>query len=224
MKTENLKIKDSGARTNFATGSMRDDGGRKGRPSLISQIPMRVLAIHMQDGAAKYSDRNWEKGQPLSRYIDAAERHMWSVENDEKDENHMGAWLWNVHCFIHTAYKIAAGELPEELNDLGLDLTNLPVSLEDAHAWRGGKPEKKEPGILEKMGIPPMTGISITAKPFTGQIINDDTYRGKPSADEVMNPLAYSNAREQIYTSQYSEDESIDPESEGLGFNFTGVY
>ena len=60
---------DSGKRRDFPTGSRRDSREGKGRYDLISPIALRRLALVCERGAAKYGDRNWEKGQPMSGYI-----------------------------------------------------------------------------------------------------------------------------------------------------------
>ncbi|MCH7994117.1 MAG: hypothetical protein IIB57_06700, partial [Planctomycetes bacterium] len=68
------KVKDSGNRQKFQTGSVRDDNEGKPRYDLITPIGLHRLAMHYANGAKKYGDRNWEKGQPLNRYIESAER------------------------------------------------------------------------------------------------------------------------------------------------------
>jgi hypothetical protein len=116
MKT---KLKDSGKRQGFDSGSVRDTDEGKGQPSRISTLFLRKLAIHTQKGLSKYGDRNWEKGQPLSRYIDSMQRHLWSVQEGQDDEDHVAALAWNVMAFVHTKIMIDMGGLPKALNDLG---------------------------------------------------------------------------------------------------------
>ena len=111
-------VRDSGKRQEFETGSKRDTREGKGRFDLIPSIPMRRLAKHYQNGSAKYGDRNWEKGQPLSRYLDSCERHLMAVKEGLEDEDHQAAVIWNMIAFIHTYEMIKAGVLPPELNDL----------------------------------------------------------------------------------------------------------
>jgi hypothetical protein len=112
------EVQDSGARQEFPTGSVRDTREGKGRYDLISPIALRRLARHYENGARKYGDRNWEKGQPLSRYLDSAMRHLCGLLHGFTDEDHAAAAMWNMAAFIHTGEKIAAGELPEELDDM----------------------------------------------------------------------------------------------------------
>ena len=112
------KVKDSGKRQEFSTGSVRDTQEGKGRFDLISTIALRRLAKHYQAGADKYAGRNWEKGQPLSRYLDSAMRHLVETINGSDEEDVAAAVMWNMAAFIHTKELIEAGLLPEELNDM----------------------------------------------------------------------------------------------------------
>jgi len=112
------KVADSGKRENFDTGSRRDTREGKGRYDLISPIVIERDTQHLENGAVKYGDRNWEKGQPLSRYFDSAIRHMYKYLAGLKDEDHLAAARWNIACIIHTEEMIHRGLLPKELNDL----------------------------------------------------------------------------------------------------------
>jgi hypothetical protein len=112
------EVKDSGKREDFSTGSKRDTRIGKGRFDLISPIAEERLAKHYENGAVKYGDRNWEKGQPLSRYLDSAKRHMNKLIQGYKDEDHAIAIVWNVMAFVHTEELIERGLLPKELNDM----------------------------------------------------------------------------------------------------------
>ena len=72
-------IKDSGQRTEFITGAHRDLGEGKGRFDLLPAATIRALAIHYQKGCNKYGERNWEKGIPISKYLDSGLRHAFQV-------------------------------------------------------------------------------------------------------------------------------------------------
>lgn len=122
-------VKDSGKREEFNTGSRRDTRDGKGRYDLISVIAKARLAVHIENGAKKYGDRNWEKGQPLMRYLDSAQRHIDKYVEGHRDEDHMAAALWNIMAFIHTEEMIKRGNLPPELND-------VPASLLDTRGVR----------------------------------------------------------------------------------------
>ena len=112
------KVKDSGERQNFGTGSVRDTNVGKGRFDLIAPFAMLRLAQHYENGAQKYGDRNWELGQPLSRYLDSAMRHLTKVIMGLEDEDHLCAATWNLMAVIETQKRIELGILPEELDDL----------------------------------------------------------------------------------------------------------
>jgi len=112
------RVQDSGAHQEFDSGSVRDSREGKGRFDLISPIALLRIAQHFENGAEKYGDRNWEKGQPLSRYLDSAIRHIYAFLGGSRDEDHLAAASWNTMAAIHTETLIEAGLLPEDLNDL----------------------------------------------------------------------------------------------------------
>jgi len=112
-------VNDSGERRAFGTGSVRDTRTGKGRFDLISPIALKRLALHYEAGAKKYGDRNWEKGQPLSVFLDSALRHLNCFLAGQRDEDHMTAVAWNAFALVHTEELIRQGKLPAELNGLG---------------------------------------------------------------------------------------------------------
>lgn len=99
----------------FDTGSVRDSRAGKGRFDLISPIALQRLAHVYEKGAIHYGDRNWEKGQPLGRYLDSALRHINDFRLGEREEDHLAQAAWNLFAYIHTETLINEGELPEEL-------------------------------------------------------------------------------------------------------------
>lgn len=111
-------IKDSGERHHFATGSRRDTRKGKGRFDLMPARALRRLARHFEAGAVKYGDRNWEKGQPLSVYLDSALRHANTYMEGKTDEDHLIAAAWNLLCLADTEERIKEGLLPATLCDL----------------------------------------------------------------------------------------------------------
>lgn len=113
-------IKDSGVRENFDTGSRRDSRSGKGRYDLLPCRALRALSKHFEGGAIKYDARNWEKGQPLSRYVDSALRHLFNHLEGMRDEDHAAAAAWNVMAMMDTKARIDEGLLPKELDDLPL--------------------------------------------------------------------------------------------------------
>lgn len=70
------EIKDSGERTEFTTGAVRDMHEGKGRFDLLPMCVLMRLARHYENGCRKYGDRNWEKGIPCHSFADSAMRHL----------------------------------------------------------------------------------------------------------------------------------------------------
>lgn len=113
-----LTIKDSGRREEMPTGSRRDSREGKGRFDLIPPYAIELLAKQLEAGALKYGDRNWEKGQPVSRFADSGLRHLIKWMRGDTDEDHLTAALWNVACAADTRERIRLGVLPDSLADM----------------------------------------------------------------------------------------------------------
>jgi hypothetical protein len=118
-------VQDSGSRQEFIGGSVRDTQEGKGRYDLISPIALHRLSMVCQQGAQKYGDRNWEKGQPLSRFMDSAKRHLNDYLLGYRDEDHLSQAVWNIMALVHTEEIILQGGLPAFLADLP-DYTTVP--------------------------------------------------------------------------------------------------
>ena len=89
-------IKDSGDRTQFASGAVRDMHEGKGRFDLLPMCVLIRLAKHYEKGALKYSDRNWEKGIPAHSFADSAFRHLVKYMDGMDDEDHLISAIWNL--------------------------------------------------------------------------------------------------------------------------------
>ena len=63
---------------------------------------MLDVAKHFENGALKYGEHNWEKGIPISRYIDSALRHLMKDLAGKTDEDHAAAFIWNCMCAAWT--------------------------------------------------------------------------------------------------------------------------
>jgi len=111
-KEHRFTLKDSGQREAFESGMVRDIREGKGRYDLISPIALRRLAIVYEKGAVKYEDRNWEKGAPMSRFMDSALRHLNQYKEGKRDEDHIAQACWNLFAMLHF------DEVKPELNDL----------------------------------------------------------------------------------------------------------
>ena len=114
----NPTLPDSGARSEFATGAVRDASEGKGNPSLIPIDALRAVSKRFEDGATKYGRDNWQQGIPLSRYVDSLYRHLWQFMEGDETEDHAGAIIWNAMCLTQTKKWVDQGRLPKELNDL----------------------------------------------------------------------------------------------------------
>ena len=108
--------KDSGARSEYSSGMVRDLSQGKARFDLL--IPLDVpyreqlltrFAELMARGAVKYNVRNWEKAsgqEELARFKESALRHMMQWICGETDEDHAAAVLFNITAYETTLYKI----------------------------------------------------------------------------------------------------------------------
>ena len=100
-----MKIEDSGNRTHFATGAVRDMHDGKGRYDLLPWEAIHEVAKHTEAGALKYGERNVEKGIPVHSFIDSAFRHLSCYMCGKDDEKHLCAAAWNILFAIQTEIK-----------------------------------------------------------------------------------------------------------------------
>jgi hypothetical protein len=117
------ELKDSKKRYKVSTGAQRDCRTGKGRFDLLPTRTLKDLAIHFEKGADKYEQRNWEKGIPISIFVDSGLRHAFQFVEGREDENHLIAAIWNLMCAYDTILRIQEGKLPEELYDLPAKIT-----------------------------------------------------------------------------------------------------
>jgi hypothetical protein len=117
-----FEIKDSGSREEFSTGSKRDVQTGKPRYELIPIEPLHDLAMHYTNGAVKYGDDNWRKGQPIKRMFASLLRHTYAyLAGADDGEDHGAAIAWNSFAIKWTRLQIKAGLLPESLEDVFTD-------------------------------------------------------------------------------------------------------
>lgn len=122
---------DSGKREAFESGMVRDTREGKGRFELITPVALRRLALVYERGASKYTARNWEKGSPLSRFADSAQRHLNDYQmiqlfrregipleklppDVNPNEDHLAQCMWNLASMMHHE------DLHPELDDLAV--------------------------------------------------------------------------------------------------------
>jgi len=112
FEKDKFTLKDSGTRQKFGSGAVRDTQIGKGRFDLISPFALLRLARVYEKGAVKYTDRNWEKGIPISRFVDSAFRHLVQYMMGLEDEDHLAQAIWNLVAIAHLE------ELRPDLQDM----------------------------------------------------------------------------------------------------------
>lgn len=123
----------------FSTGSVRDNAEGKGRWDLIPYSGLLRLAVHYENGAKKYGDNNWRKGQPAHEYLNSAMRHLARFIAGENSEDHLSAVAWNVFGLIYTIDEVEKGNLPYELIEK-LDTQHVERIKKNIHArWKNSK-------------------------------------------------------------------------------------
>lgn len=100
-------------------------GGEKGaklaRFDLIPPEPMWALAEHYGKGAAKYGDRNYERGYNWSLNVAALQRHLnlWLRGEDNDSEthtNHLIAVAWHAFAlFLFSARGLGTDDVRRKL-------------------------------------------------------------------------------------------------------------
>lgn len=110
--------KEQGEKREFNTGAKKQPASGKGTPVLVPGDAILDVAVHFEEGAAHYGPRNWEKGIPLSEILNSAERHLQQEKMGMTDESHDRAFTWNAIVYLATKLRIAAGILPQELDDI----------------------------------------------------------------------------------------------------------
>ena len=111
MGTKKYITKDSGKRTNFDSGFVRDTGEDKPRYDLIPHELLTRLAELYARGVQKYGENNWRLANPrnkeeIDRFKASAYRHFIQWLRGDDDEDHLSAVVFNL--FAHewlTTYK-----------------------------------------------------------------------------------------------------------------------
>lgn len=118
------ETKDSGKRVEYSTGMQRDTTEAKPRFDLIMPlgVPFKDQLLTrwaelMGRGAAKYSERNWEKAstvEELDRFKESAYRHFMQWYHGETDEDHAAAVLFNLTGAEFVRHRIGDSERKAE--------------------------------------------------------------------------------------------------------------
>lgn len=98
-------ILDSGDRTRFETGAVRDMHAGKGRMDLLPWAAIMDVSKLCEDGALKYGEHNVDKGIPTHSLCDSAARHLAKYLDGWTDENHLRAAAWNLLWAIQMELK-----------------------------------------------------------------------------------------------------------------------
>lgn len=112
VENKEMQIKDSGNRTTFATGAVRDMHAGKGRMDLLPLHAILKLSEHCEKGAIKYEEHNVDKGIPQHSLIDSGMRHLFKYAAGYTDEDHLIAAMWNI------AWAVNQRETHPELIDI----------------------------------------------------------------------------------------------------------
>lgn len=111
-------IKDSGERTLFETGAVRDMHGGKGRFDLLPWRAIWEVAKHAEAGSLKYGPHNVDRGIPWSSLFDSGIRHAMRFAIGETDEAHLTAACWNLLWLLEeTMTKPELDDLRQEVQE-----------------------------------------------------------------------------------------------------------
>ena len=99
-------IKDSGDRTMFPSGAVRDlHGEDKGRMDLLPWAAIIEVSKHASEGSKKYGEHNVDLGIPTHSLCDSAARHLAKYLDGQVDENHLVAAAWNLLWAVQMVVK-----------------------------------------------------------------------------------------------------------------------
>ena len=118
-------IKDSGERTEFSTGAVRDMKDGKGRFDLLPWYGIMEVSKHCEEGAKKYGEHNVDRGIPLHSLMDSASRHLAKFIAGERDEDHLRAAAWNI------LWALNQRTTHPELNDMYWAKKDIPSTEEE---------------------------------------------------------------------------------------------
>lgn len=94
-------MKSSGKIREFPTGATRDSADNKPRMELLPYDCLERVAFWYGEGAKKYGDNNWRKGQPNSQILGSLLRHISKYMKGMEDEDHLSAIVWNGLALIN---------------------------------------------------------------------------------------------------------------------------
>lgn len=68
----------------------------------LSPTGVQGIAEACHEGAAKYSDFNWERGMPCHDLLNHAVRHLMLYKSDDQSEEHLAHAAWNLFAAMHS--------------------------------------------------------------------------------------------------------------------------
>jgi hypothetical protein len=101
QEADNVK-EQAGDTVRFATGAVRSSDAEATRYDLISPIGLEAVARTCAEGAAKYSDYNWEHGMPVHDLLNHALRHIYRYLAGDRSEDHLPHAAWGLLAAIHS--------------------------------------------------------------------------------------------------------------------------
>lgn len=90
------ELLDSGTRREWETGAVRDAAEGKGDMFSLPAAAILRLSKHYELGAKKYNRLNYQKGIPVSSFMDSALRHIFKYLDGQADEDHLSAAAFNI--------------------------------------------------------------------------------------------------------------------------------
>ena len=70
----------------------------QGKGDMFSLPPAAIIRVskHYEQGAKKYGRNNYQKGIPISAFMDSALRHIFKYLDGQNDEDHLSAAAFNI--------------------------------------------------------------------------------------------------------------------------------
>lgn len=87
-------------------GFKRENKSHKIDYTLIPLEQLKKLAQHYTEGAKVHGRNNWVKSQDLETFKQSAFRHFMQWMQNEQDESHSMALVWNIFCYEHLKDKL----------------------------------------------------------------------------------------------------------------------
>ena len=191
-------IKDSGERTEFSTGAVRDMKDGKGRFDLLPWYGIMEVSKHCEEGAKKYGEHNVDRGIPLHSLVDSASRHLAKFMAGECDEDHLRAAAWNI------LWALNQRTTHPELNDMDWAKKDIPNAVEKketeyAYLSKEVKIKKCDEISLDDLAFNIYINVDVLHLNYGCKPIFLGTYR--VGTDEDGEIKLYSNSKKCVFGS-----------------------